>query len=272
MKISNTYIGSIFAKFSGIVVKAGYKGITNGHIDIPDLAGDVVEFVVENLVEVVLHNRAKERIRSSFQFATEKIYKLKEEGFIERSDILIDDLNYTVKDELIEDLFKKVMNQHQEKKIKYITNAAVSYFYEKGNEKYASEFIFNAMKIADNLTFQQMCLLKLFSSDEYRCSFRKEEHEGEYEYSDAQYNVYNEILELVRLGLLCRAEDEVIDNWNNMNHWEVDQVNTIDDIIPYHMVPTYFGSSFIVLLGLHDISDNEIQRVIENGDLTTIKF
>ncbi|TXK83560.1 hypothetical protein [Paenibacillus sp. N3.4] len=269
---NNNFTGSIFAKFSGIVAKVAYKRVTNGYIDFADVTGDLVESVVENFIEFVLNKRAKERISSSFKNAAEKIIKLKEEGYIERTDISIDEQSYTVKDELIEDLFKKVMNQHQEKKIKYITNAAVSFFYEKGTEKHTSEFVFNAMKIADNLTFQQMCLLMLFSTDKYRNSLRAEEHEGKYEYSDAQYNVYNEILELVRLGLLCCATDEAIDNWNNMDHWDVDQVHTIDDIIPHRMVPTYFGSSFNFLLGLHDISDDEIKKVITNGDLTTILF
>ncbi|WP_025680235.1 hypothetical protein [Paenibacillus massiliensis] len=266
----SNFIGSIFAKFSGIITKSGYKSLASGHVDIPDLAGDIVEFVVENLVEVVLHKRAKERINSSFKYAAEIIYNLREAGYTERTDILINNQGYTVKDELIEDLFKRVMNQHQEKKIKYITNAAISYFYEKHNEKHASEFIFNALKIADNLTFQQMCLLKLFSTDKYRNSLRDDGHEGEYDYLEEQYNVYNEIFELVRLGLLCCAADEVIDNWKNMNHWEVNQVHTIDDIIPHRMVPTYFGSTFIALLRLYDIDDQEIQKVIDNGDLTTV--
>jgi hypothetical protein len=262
---------SIFAKFMGIITKVSFKGISTGQIDIPDLAGDMVEFFVENFM-VFINKRGRIRISSSFRFAAERIQLLKDDGYFERTDISINEQSYSVKDELIEDLFKKVINQHQEKKIKYITNAAVSYFYEKGTERHSDEFIFNAMKIADNLTFQQMCLLQLFSTEMYRDTLRSEGHEGRYDYTDVQYNVYNEILELVRLGILCCAKEEIIDDWINMNHWDVDQVDTIDDIIPYRMVPTYFGSSFIYLLGLHDIESNEIERVIANGDFTTVLF
>lgn len=266
----HNFIGSFFAKTLGIVAKVGVDRLMIGSINIPDVVGGVVEAFVEDGVSTVLHMRAKKRISNSFKYADERKKYLEDTGYTVRTDILLNDENYTVKDEVIEDLFKKVMNQHQEKKIKYITNAAIGYFYEKGDIKYTPEFVFNAMKIAENLTFQQMCLLNLFSKGIYRDSLRYEEHEGEYEYSDAQYNVYTEIFELVRLGLLCCVNEEVIDNWNNMNHWEVDQVHTIDDIIPQRMVPTYFGSSYIFLLGLNEIEDEEIQRVIKNGDLTSI--
>lgn len=167
-------------------------------------------------------------------------------------------------EEIFEGVLIKCKNEHEEKKGKYIANIFVNTAF---SNSFSLEEVNHLIKITDNLTYRQLCLLSLFEIHFNQILNIRFNHKDNF--NPREISVLQEINELMQSGLLSELAfpqeeipsitKELIMNASSEGNFSI--VTAWYEIIPGRMVLTELGKNFYSILGLHEISDIEISEL-----------
>jgi len=226
--------------------------------------GVIVARSISEMADRVLSNREKVRVSSVAYYALKNIENRQKHGESIRDDGFFDEKTGKRSDaeEIFEGVLLKAKNEHEEKKTRILgnifANTAFTMSFSAGEANYL-------LKIIDNLTYRDLCILALVKrKDDIPGIELRKEWMGEVNPSDASNSVildfstkktsiFQQTYELVHKGLLiCSASKE-----------EISALVNAFDIIPSELELTIMGLNYCQIMGLDDISEEDIREIEE---------
>lgn len=216
-------------------------------------------YVLLDIVDRVLSRREQVRVGAAASFAIEEIRKHLESGRLPRNDdFFVQVFDSRPKaEEIFEGILLKSKNEHEEKKVKHISNIFANAVFMSDISSNEANHLLN---IAERLTYNQMCLLSLFE--------RKllipviDLRESDYGDWDETIKIPNntistiqEIFELYNLGLVNR-----IDPGNKYGS----ALLGCGYVAPNRISLTDLGKRCYSIMGLDEISEDELIRASES--------
>ncbi len=217
--------------------------------------GVLIRRALSDITNRVLSTREKIRVGATAQFAITKIKerlnsgdKLRSDGFFEEKQKGRSDA-----EEIFEGVLLKAKNEHEEKKTRIIGNIFV-------NTAFSGDFSAgeanHLLRIAENLTYRQMCILSLIKRKNKikGIKLREEEYGYELDYermSKETISSLQEAFDMSSAGLITRksqSEDIIV-----MTEW--------NDIAPNWLELTQMGESYYQVMGLDDIPEEDTLEV-----------
>jgi len=265
MKIKRI-LESAAAKFGGAVVKEAIKLLPGGYIAIAgaEIAGIAIESTLEEVANRDLSSREKIRVAVSASTVITKIAKKIEQGEILRDDnefFTSDGMNNSSAQEIFEGVLLKCKQEHEERKIKFISNIMANIAFEKEVGVYEAN---QMIKIADTLTYRQLTMISIIIMNENeRLNLLSELIVGP-EYWEVSYR--QELLDLIRLGIVQQVfvdfeeiilTPEYIQERVMTNDFGV--VSSWDQIIPEALVLTAFGTILYEYMGLEELPEVDLE-------------
>ena len=199
------------------------------------------------LKQRLLGKREEMRIGAVFICAAKKIQVKLDEGQRLRNDGFFDedDTGRSNADEICEGVFLSAQKEHEEKKLKYYGNLLANIAFNHEIDKAQANMM---IKIADDLTYRQLCLIYIFfNKDNYKYNLS-----NNFSWTDSHPTpkgrmVSQEIFDMYSKGLV-KCKDSGIYNTDNL-------------VIPAKMRLTG-GSLLYMLMELGDIERNDIDVVL----------
>lgn len=204
-----------------------------------------------------LSDEEKERVAKVTFFAVEKMKTLLDSGKQARDDWVFgekDDERSNAK-EIFEGVLLKSKMEHEEKKIRLIANVFANLAFEPD---YSSDEANNILQGISSLTYRKICILALlykrgsFFSKGYRIrDYLLDMNIVPHETA----SVLHEILELHNAGLVISKDYG--------NFTDVKPVFSVENIVPAKLFLSMAGSRHCLLLGVDDIPEEELLRVLQ---------
>ena len=160
-------------------------------------------------------------------------------------------------DEVLEAVFIKCRDEHQESKIRYYGNILATAAFDPA---VSSESLSAMLVLAERLTYRQMCVLHLFSEPnpdlraQYGCSYK-------FPAGQETLNVVGEIFDLYQMGLLWRPWQTSNDDEDFLGG-DRTAIMHMGDMHPSEMRLTPRGKVLHNLMQLHTIPDEDIERTV----------
>lgn len=225
--------------------------------------------VLEDIASRHLSSREQFRIGSTAKYCIEKIRDKMQKGDALRDDdfFFANNENYrSSAEEVFEGVLIKCKNDHEEKKAKFISNIFVSISFSSDYNAVEANHL---LKIAERLTYRQMCLIKLFR-EHFKTPYDIRFNGKEY-FNSKEILLLQEIQELSQMNILNKLmlSQEVIPSiskeiiHNAFNDGSFQLLNDWGEVIPARMVPSQFGYSVFYTMGLDEIPDYEIEMLKE---------
>ncbi|MBB6218891.1 hypothetical protein HNQ80_005066 [Anaerosolibacter carboniphilus] len=196
----------------------------------------------------ILSQREEVRVGTAASYAIIKIIMHLNEGKEPRSDFFLGDpTERSAADEIFEGVLLKCKNEHEEKKIRYISNIFSNAAFVDDITLGEANFRLN---IAEGMTYRQFCILNLFERKTLDTSIilRSEDYiQGEKTFE--LRSILNEIYELYNKGMIeyYKSEDG-----------RAFSLSGILSIIPKDMRLTKHGKRQYELMGLGDMDKSEL--------------
>ena len=212
---------------------APYLGIT---------VQNIIEGIGAEIIERQYSKREEHRIGSAIYFALKKVHENTNKGLPIRDDNFLDknDIGYSNADEFIEALITISQKEYQENKIKYLGYLyANSLFFKKYDLNWFLYFI----KIAESLTFRQICFINIFKKKkDYNLERNVQLKKDSYMIlrADQRYELY----ELINLSILRGPREFKPDLALPPEWYNIDWV----------------GNVLYELMNLEEISESEIKK------------
>ncbi len=234
----------------------------------------VIKQVTLDIIKRSLSHREEMRIGVATTCITDRVQQRLAAGELPRNDGFFEeklDGSLSNAEEIFEGVLLKSKNQHQEKKIKFIS-AIFS------NTTFTAEISLgeanHILQVAENITYRQMCLISLF---ERKAELEKINLSTKY-LSDQDNNdempvldnlsTLQEIYQLNNLGLVACENKEQTDtdgfiaaSITNSKNYQA--LLSYDDVIPDYMILTDYGKRFYSIMNLLDIPNEDLIDVAE---------
>ncbi|GAA4444124.1 hypothetical protein GCM10023091_33810 [Ravibacter arvi] len=154
---------------SGIV--DGAPGIFLGAIH-GTLITEVFKKVGKELRSRAVGDREMMRAGAAFTFALEKISSKIEAGEQVRSDDFFEDLEYSrsASTEILEAILQFSQNEYEEMKVRHLGYLLGSIYFDTSIDRGRANFL---VRLAERLSFRQLCLIQIFSNTEKYQLFEK---------------------------------------------------------------------------------------------------
>ena len=169
-----------------------------------------------------------------------KGYNIRDDGFFDQNEIN----TRSDGEEVLEAVLYKAQREPEEKKIPYIGNIFANVCLD---EKVFPELAHQIIKTAEQLTYRQYCLLKLFSGL-YKFDLRNENYRNQSYFEKEQYSILYECLDLYNRGLVSNGGDVAFG---------------ATDIIPAKMHIEGIGADCFNLMQLKDIPNIDVMKCQE---------
>jgi hypothetical protein len=200
--------------------------------------------------------RGAARATAAAAFAATKIQQRLAEGERLRDDGFFDDqVVRSSADEVLEGIMLKCRDEHEEQKARYYGNLFAS---AATNERYTVGYLNRALSVLDNLTYQQLCLLRIFSDPDHRSLRAQDYTEVEATLSNDTVNVLDQLHDLIQRSLAHRAGPPGSDPETLQS--------SIFIMDPFQIAPTEIrltrlGSQLCGLLQLQDLPDDDLRPI-----------
>jgi len=218
----------------------GPSGIIIGNV-----IGDGIEKVLNDIANRVLSKREEERVGASSILILKKINERLKSGYKPRNDDFFSKKvnNRSSADEIFEGVLLKCKNEHEEKKIYFISNIFTNVAFSKEISVGEANHL---IQEAQNLTYRKMCILSMLKdkdeneSTDKQIKLRDNHYMGlKSEIDFETISILQEMFELYSNGLIyC----EKYDSLSNYSH-----------IWPSQMYLTKLGNRYHEIMGLKDI-------------------
>lgn len=157
-----------------------------------------------DILDRTISTREKHRIGAVFSYITVRINELIKQGKTIRSDGFFEqDVNSNSNaDEVLEGILLAAQKEYEEKKLIYYSNMMADFAFDSFVNKSLAN---NLIKIAQQLSYTQLCLLKIFNNAR-NFKLRNSDY-GEFAGKGMPYELINllyEISDMIRLNLISR--------------------------------------------------------------------
>jgi hypothetical protein len=227
----------------------------------------ISNFVLIDIADRVLSKREQVRVGAAASLAIEKIREYLESGKSPRNDDFFEHISGSrpKAEEIFEGILLKSKNEHEEKKLKYISSIfANTVFMSDVSLSEANHML----HIAEGLTYNQLCLLSLFErkSSIPEINLRENDYTDwneatngrtslEIEMPNSTKSVIQEIFELYNFGLVQR-----IDPGDKDSHSLLD----CGYVAPNRMFLTDLGRRYYTIMGLAEIIVNDLMNTADS--------
>jgi len=165
----------------------------------------VVKKIAAEIRQRFLGHREEVRIGATLTYAVKKIKEKIDNGQQVRQDDFFDyeKNNRPPAEEITEGVLIASQKEHQEKKLQYYGNLLANLAFDT---RYDKEQANHLLKVAQLLTYRQLCLLALFAKKEHY-GLRQEDYRGQKQFNQDLLILLQETYELNSLGMLdCSGE------------------------------------------------------------------
>ncbi len=221
-------------------------------------------FVLSDVVDRTLSKREQVRVGAAAAFAIEKMKQYLESGRLLRNDDFFQIANNhrPNAEEIFEGVLLKSKNEHEEKKVRYISNIFANVAFMSDISINEANHILN---IADRLTYRQICLLALFFKKDTieNLNLRENNYNHRTVNTQDQAEIYTEITYETDSTI-----QEIYDLYNQGLLWSKDpdseEGHALLDagwVSPNTMLLTEFGDRLCNVMGLFEVSEEDIRTV-----------
>lgn len=216
------------------------------------LFGAALNPVIKNLfldfTNRTLSRREEIKIGAAADFAIVKIAKYLESGLKPRNDDFFDyDVNKRSNaDEIFEGVLLKCKQEHEEKKIPFISNIFVNTAFSQDFSVSEANFL---LSISENITYRKMCILSIFERNSFTEKIKLKNnpyHNITIPFETA--SILQEIYELVNMGLLNSTYSLFIANWTQL--------------VPNKTELSNLGKRYCTFMGLEDIDEEDLKLIV----------
>ncbi|MFD1775992.1 hypothetical protein [Paenibacillus rhizophilus] len=169
-------------------------------------------------------------------------------------------------EEIFEGVLIKCKNEHEEKKSKFISNIFINISF---SNEYKVEEANHLLKVAEDLTYRQLCLIRLFKEhyiNPYDIRFNEKEF-----FNSKEIFLLQEIHELSQMNILnkLKFKEEVINRLskemihNAFNEGDFQLLNDWGEVIPARMVPSQFGYQCYYTMGVKEVPNSDLDSIIK---------
>ena len=163
--------------------------------------------------------------------------ELRKDGFFENSDN-----NRTAAEEIAESVILKAQKEPEEKKISFIGNLLSNISFDS---QISPEMGHQIIKIAEQLTYRQLCILKL-AAVKQNLNLKDGDYRGHGSFQKDLYQVLYECLDLYHRGLVNFGGDVAFGP---------------TDVKPAHITIQGLGADIFNLMGLMQIPDGDVLNI-----------
>ena len=207
-------------------------------------AATSISYVVDEMLNRALSKREKERVSLVVELARNEIAErlrqgdpIREDGFFTE-----DEEGYKDGSEVLESVLLRSQTEPERRKLPYMAHLFANLPFESGiSPQYAHQIV----KVAENLTYRQMCLLKL-AANKSNISLRKEDYRGHGTFA----------VELK--GLLYECSDMY---QKSLIHFGGEVLFGPTDVKPASMTTQGMGADVYNLMKLNAIPTNDIRPI-----------
>jgi hypothetical protein len=251
-------------KVTAGLVGAGLGGLLGAYTKTPDLAalGAMAGYALPEIVEAIqdfanrqLSSWEEQRVAAAARFAIERILKRQERGHQLRNDgfFIKPKHERSPANQIFEGVLLKSKSEHEDKKVKLLGNffANIAFMPEISPPEAN-----HLLKVADGLTYRQLCLLALFHTKERSKRLKLRDSEDYYPSSTPHptQSLLQEIIDMCGQGILnLHAPDGSV--INSITYWA--------DVVPERIIPSDLGSQLALLLDVNTKSNNDIKMIID---------
>lgn len=197
----------------------------------------------------LLGKREEVRIGATMFYSVSKIQENLKNGLAIRTDNFFqnDNTSRSDADEIFEGIMISSQKEYEEKKIKYLGNLLGNIaFHEDVNKSFANQLI----KLSEELSYNQLCLLKIISSSGNlkTLKLRTVNYKMSQKLSRELITVLYDLIYLENRHLIINSEHHVMG---------------LTDIIPSEFSVQGNGNALIILMELNEIPQQDIIKTIE---------
>ncbi|NOV02324.1 hypothetical protein [Paenibacillus planticolens] len=219
-----------------------------------------VKAVVSDYATRQLSKREEFRVGEVAKYCISKIKEKCDAGEALRDDdfFFANNENYRSKaEEIFEGVLTKCKNEHEELKSLYIGNIFVNAsFYKRSLGE-----VNHVLKLADNMTYRQICLVALFFNNKPKL-YNLRNTEKEY-YASEEVSILQEIYDLTRMGILQKEVKKergiTVDELNNM---QLEKAIGWDEVIPNKLALSALGMDCYRLMGIEDVTEHDLEKLV----------
>ena len=208
------------------------------------MAAIMLRSIGQEILERQLGSREKVRVGAAFAIAAADIRQRIENGESVRTDGFFDEkqTGRSEAEEVAESVLLKVQREPEEKKIQYMGYLLSSIAFDSQIRVHMAHQL---VKVAEQLTYQQLCMLKL-SMLKDNFELRDQSYRGQETFKRDLYQVLYECNDLYRKGLINFGGTASLG---------------ITDVIPRNMTVQGLGSDLFNLMKLSLIPDQDITPI-----------
>jgi len=205
-------------------------------------------YLASEIKRRMLSKREEQRIGAAIIFAGEKIRENRESGQQVRQDDFFREQpdDRAAAEEIFESVLLAAQREPQEKKLRYYGTLVANIAFHPEISREQANLL---TKLAENLSYQQLCLLAVFANnDRWGQSLRQDSYNDGGLSSDDEIAAVQEAYELYSQSLVNCGGDALI----GLTH-----------VIPSQMQTQGFGSTLYALMELWEINSYDLDRVIQ---------
>lgn len=156
----------------------------------------------------ILGKREQIRIGATLAFATQRIEEKLKNGEQVRDDGFFDNTidNRSAAEEILEGVLLAAQREHEEKKLKYYGNLVANLAFNSQVSRAQANLL---LKLGQNITYQQMCLITIFANKEL-LGLRQGDYRGVGSFTQEQITALHEIYDLHKNALISLPNDTLL--------------------------------------------------------------
>ncbi len=231
----------------------------------------VIKQVTLDVIKRKLSHREEIRIAATTTYVTSEVQNRLNAGEVPRNDdffVRNDESSFSNAGEIFEGVLLKSKNQHQEKKIKFISRIFTNTAFQVEISVAEANHV---LQIVENMTYRQMCLLALFNrknelENNNLLNVSLSEMQEEMALSNGLLPILQEIFQLYNLGLIARLNvaSEQGDGFITASigyGFNYEAMFGLDDVAPNKMILTSLGERYFSIINLSEIPIEDLKEV-----------
>ena len=147
-------------------------------------------------------------------------------------------------EEFAESVLTKAQRESEEKKLRYMANLLANVSFD---ESTSIEFAQQITKLAEQLTYRQLCLLKLAAFAQFN-SLRKRNYTQEQSFAKELRQILYELMDLFQRGLIHNGSEHPL---------------SVKSLVPNNLGVHGVGADVFNLMGLREIPESELVPLSE---------